>query len=267
MTTSLDADDGNDGSEQKQKVKILGVCGGIGSGKSTACQLMVDSLGCMARIDADKLAHVVYEPGSEALVEIAQEFGKDVLDDDDNAQIDRKKLGAIVFSDANSMSKLEHIVWPHVRTKIEERIREITTQENHQSSPTTATTTNDTTSNNNIIIVEAALLLETDWHDLLDGLWVIQSSPNVATTRLVQSRGLTEEEAGVRIRAQETRRGIGGVGSNTVSAVGEEVVGDKLRREMEDGVVTAVITNDGTLGELQRSLEKALWDDAASFKE
>jgi len=246
--TTLDADDG---SKQKQKVKILGVCGGIGSGKSTACQLMVDSLGCMARIDADKLAHVVYEPGSKALDEIAEEFGKDVLDD--NAQIDRKKLGAIVFSDANSMSKLEHIVWPHVRTKIEERIHEIK-QENQ--SPT----------NNNIIIVEAALLLETDWHDLLDGLWVIQSSPKVATKRLVDSRGLTEEEAGVRIRAQKTRRGIGGVTSNNVGTVGENVVDDKLRKEMEDGVVTAVITNDGTLGQLQSLLEKALCDEA-SFKE
>ena len=55
-------------------------------------------------IDADKLAHVVYEPGSKALEEISKEFGKDILDDSDNTQIDRKKLGAIVFSDAASMS-------------------------------------------------------------------------------------------------------------------------------------------------------------------
>lgn len=55
-------------------------------------------------LDADKLAHVVYEPGSKALEEISKEFGKDILDDSDNTQIDRKKLGAIVFSDAASMS-------------------------------------------------------------------------------------------------------------------------------------------------------------------
>ena len=55
-------------------------------------------------IDADKLAHVVYEPGSKALEEIRDEFGKDILDDIDNTQIDRKKLGAIVFNDATSMS-------------------------------------------------------------------------------------------------------------------------------------------------------------------
>ena len=61
------------------------------------------------------------------------------------------------------MQKLEHIVWPHVRLKIEERIDEITNE--HQSSESTASNN----SNNNIIIVEAALLLETNWHDLLDG--------------------------------------------------------------------------------------------------
>jgi len=127
--TTIRASSENCGSDINN-MKILGVCGGIGSGKSTACQLMVDSLGCVARIgeylfcisllctvyaklihfifyislDADKLAHVVYEPGNNALEEISNEFGKDILDDSDNTQIDRKKLGAIVFSDAASMS-------------------------------------------------------------------------------------------------------------------------------------------------------------------
>lgn len=224
-------------------------------------------------LDADKLAHVVYEPGSRALEEIAEEFGKDILDD--SQQVDRKKLGAIVFNDAEAMSvrdsylvvdwhvspflkntvywpffvyitlilqKLEHIVWPHVRQKIEERIKETTYE--HQRHTSVA--------KRKIIIVEAALLLETDWHDLLDGLWVIQSSRSVATQRLVDSRGLTEEEALVRIRAQDKRRGT-------------RRIDDESCKEIEDGVISAVITNDGTLGELESSLEKALCDPA-SFK-
>ncbi|KAL9188948.1 hypothetical protein ACHAXT_011438 [Thalassiosira profunda] len=225
-------------------MKILGVCGGIGSGKSTACELMVDKLGCAGRIDADKLAHVVYEPGSKALQEIVSEFGQDIVDESSNGLIDRKKLGAIVFSDAKAMSKLEHIVWPHVRDKIEERIEDI------KSHPP------DTVSHN-IVIVEAALLMETDWHDLLDGLWVVQSSQPVAVQRLKEHRGLSEEEALVRIHAQETRRGIGGSTDGGIS--------DELRAEMERGTVTRVITNDGSLEDLQRTLEGAL-ADPASFK-
>ncbi|KAL7552204.1 hypothetical protein ACHAWF_015416 [Thalassiosira exigua] len=226
-------------------MRILGVCGGIGSGKSTACKLLVDSLGCVARIDADKLAHVVYEPGSDSLQVIAAEFGDDIIVEDSNGiqQIDRKKLGAIVFSDAGAMSKLERIVWPHVRTKIEERIGEITSNYRPHSG------------SKDIVVVEAALLLETDWHDLLDGLWVVRSSRSTATRRLMEDRGLSEEEASVRIDAQQKKRGIGS----------GEGVDDELKELREGGVATAVIANDGTLEDLQRELEKAL-RDPASFK-
>ena len=236
------------------KMKILGVCGGIGSGKSTACQLMVDKLGCVARIDADKLAHCVYEPGSQSLQEIVAEFGNDILlscdpSNDLKAEIDRQKLGAIVFSDPNAMSKLEKIVWPHVRTKIEERIHEITTE--YQSA---------SASENEIIIVEAALLLETDWHDMLDGLWVVQASPSVAVERLMENRGLTEEDALVRICAQQKRRSLLSKSEDSDS------ISDELRDEIENGIVTAVVTNDGTLEDLQKTLEKTLYDDAAFKK-
>jgi len=118
-------------------------------------------------------------------------------------EIDRKKLGSIVFSNPAAMTKLETIVWPHVRTKIEERIKDIMQQ---QSSDANATIPNTT---NNIIVVEAALLLETDWHELFDGLWIIQSTCEVSKQRLVETRGMTEKEALIRIRAQDTRRGIG----------------------------------------------------------
>jgi dephospho-CoA kinase len=206
-------------------IRILGICGGIGSGKSTACKLMVESLGCMALIDADKLAHSVYSPGSTAANEIIAQFGQDVVvmlqppHSDNNeegeaksssiVEIDRKKLGSIVFSNTDAMSKLETIVWPHVRTKIEERIQDIIQQQQQQQtlSDANATIPNNTT-NNNIIVVEAALLLETNWHDLFDGLWIIQSTCEVSKHRLITTRGMTEKEALIRIHAQDTRRGI-----------------------------------------------------------
>lgn len=140
-------------------------------------------------------------------------------------------------------------MWPHVRDKIEERIHEVS--EEYKPSPSIS---------NEIIIVEAALLLETDWHDLLDGLWVIQSSQSVAAQRLKVNRGLTDEEAAVRISAQQERRGIG-----SADGTADGGISNKLREEMERGLVTAVITNDGTLGELESLLAKALCDPA-SFK-
>lgn len=149
-----------------------------------------------------------------------------------------------------SKQKLEQIVWPHVRAKLEDRIEEVTTE--YKQSATTST--------NEVIIVEAALLLETSWHDLLDGLWVIQSSQPVAVQRLKDNRGLTEEEALVRIRAQEKRRGIGG---GDASDDGEMSSG--LSEGIEKGIATAVITNDGSLDDLKRELHKAL-TDSTSFK-
>lgn len=134
-------------------------------------------------------------------------------------------------------------MWPHVRTKIEDRLSKI--KEQHQKMEDGA--------QNDIIVVEAALLLETNWHDLLDGLWVIQSSPSVAVRRLMENRGLTEEEAMTRISAQQTRRGIGNA----------ELY--KFQYDIEKGVVTAVITNDGTLDDLQAALKEAL-HDSSSFK-
>jgi len=253
-------------------VKILGICGGIGSGKSTACNLMVESLGCMALIDADKLAHSVYGPGSIAANEIIAEFGQDVVmlqpphssdDEDEGAEsiveIDRKKLGSIVFSNSDAMSKLEMIVWPHVRIKIEERIQDILQQQEQQSSDTNATIPNTT---NNFIVVEAALLLETNWHDLFDGLWIIQSSCEVSKQRLIETRGMTEKEALIRIHAQDTRRGIGRRRSTTNSSSSDD--DNKMK---DDGVVTAIITNDGSLNDLEEALRRALYDPTSFKKE
>ena len=135
--------------------------------------------------------------------------------------------------------KLERIVWPRVREKIEERIVEIERERRGGG--------DGGTGDNGVVVVEAALLLETDWHDLLDGLWVIRSEASDAIRRIVETRGLTEDEAIARVCAQERRRGIG------------DGTGD-------DGVVTAVIANDGSLGELEEALRRAL-RDPSSFRD
>jgi dephospho-CoA kinase len=217
-------------------VKILGVCGGIGSGKSAACKILVSELNCLAHIDSDSIAHTVYEPNSVALKEIVYEFGSDVLYD--SGEIDRKKLGSIVFADITAMKKLERIVWPHVKTKIMQQIE--------------TTKLGYTAKENNkipVIVVEAAVLLDAEWNDFLDGIWVVTVSQLNAARRLQDSRNLTVEESNKRIQAQSSRRGIG-----------------NLQNEVDNGIVSAVIPNDSSLEDLKARLLATLNDPNAWYQ-
>lgn len=222
--------------EKDMSVKVLGVCGGIGSGKSTACKLLVDSCNCLAHIDADKVAHTVYAPGSQAVKDVVNEFGSDILmESSDVMEIDRKKLGAIVFAERSAMAKLEAIVWPHVKDMLLERINELKESWNQSEISDTDTIP--------VIILEAAILLDAGWDDLLDGVWAVTVPKEFALKRLIETRGLSEEEALKRIDAQNSRRGIG-----------------TIEEEVESGSVHCVISNDGSLDDLKESLQKSLQD-------
>jgi dephospho-CoA kinase len=94
----------DDTGNARSSIKVLGVCGGIGSGKSSASKLLVSELGCLAHLDADSLAHSVYSPGSQAVKEIVAAFGEGILQEENKDEIDRKKLGTIVFADRSEMA-------------------------------------------------------------------------------------------------------------------------------------------------------------------
>mmetsp|Transcript_3056 Transcript_3056/g.6364 ORF Transcript_3056/g.6364 Transcript_3056/m.6364 type:complete len:269 (-) Transcript_3056:2457-3263(-) len=220
-------------SDTSNKLKVLGVCGGIGSGKSTACKLLVDHCKCLAHIDADKVAHAVYAPGSNSVKDVVAEFGDQIiLASSEIMEIDRKKLGAIVFSERSQMAKLEQIVWPHVRTMLVEKIDELKEE------------FNQTDDKQPVIVLEAAILLDAGWEDLLDGVWAVTAPSEKALDRLVETRGLTPEEAQKRIDAQASRKGIG----------------SSLDKEVQEGVVHCVVQNDGTLDDLKETLQKSLED-------
>lgn len=152
--------------------------------------------------------------------------------------MDRKKLGSIVFSDRSEMKKLEHIVWPHTKQAILQNIDGIkkgyTPNDSHIKYP--------------IIIVEAAMLLDADWNEFVDGIWIVTTSLNNALTRLIETRNLTREEAQKRIDAQVSRRGVG-----------------NLADEVQTGHVSAVVDNNGDLETLRQSLETKLNDPAAWY--
>ena len=100
---------------------LVGLTGGIATGKSTVSE-MFRRLGCEV-IDADLLARDVVAPGEPALAEIAEEFGREVLQPD--GSLDRKKLGAVVFSDAARRKRLEQITHPAIATRFQRRLAEL----------------------------------------------------------------------------------------------------------------------------------------------
>ena len=224
MSTSSSA-----ASDSNMSLRVLGVCGGIGSGKSRACKLLMDNADvCVAHLEADSMAHAVYAAGSQAVREIANEFGSHMLHQD--GTVNRKELGSVVFSDPAKMAALEQIVWPYVKLEIQKRLQEL--RQEHTTG--------------GVVVLEAAVLLDAGWDDIMDAVWVVKAPESIALQRLVSNRGFTNEEAQKRIDAQESRRGIG-----------------NLNEEVEKGVVTRVIENVGTEEELQDALQQALEDPTA----
>uniref|UniRef100_A0A7S1YTR9 Dephospho-CoA kinase n=1 Tax=Trieres chinensis TaxID=1514140 RepID=A0A7S1YTR9_TRICV len=219
-----------------RNLRLVGVCGGIGSGKSLASRILRDDLGAVAHVDADGLGHEAYAPGSDCVLEIGKAFGEGVLLKPGNgrgAEVDRKALGSIVFADPEAMSRLERIVWPHVESLLLSRIKNI-----EDNLPNTTARTDPP-----LAVVEAAVLLDAGWSPLFDAVWAVRSPRLVRRDRLIEDRDMEGEEADARIEAQSTRKGI-----------------EDLEGEMESGTVTCVIENTGTVEGLRAQLREALVD-------
>ena len=160
---------------------LVGLTGGIATGKSTVSRLFME---CGAQlIDADVLAREVVAPGRPALQEIVEAFGPDTLRPD--GTLDRDHLGKVVFEDARQMRQLNAIVHPYVATEQERRCREIAAKAPHA-----------------IIIYDAALLIEANAHTRMDRLIVVTADEQTQLACLKARDHLSAEEAGTRITAQ-----------------------------------------------------------------
>lgn len=131
--------------------KIICLTGGIASGKSTAARFLGE-LGAHV-IDADRLGHRTYDPGSPAHAKVVAAFGPEVLGADGG--IDRKALGAKVFGKPDALKRLTDIVWPAIRLLAEKEIARAKAEDS-----------------NRIVVLEAAVLFEAGWDDLGDEVWV-----------------------------------------------------------------------------------------------
>jgi dephospho-CoA kinase len=159
---------------------VIGLTGGIGSGKSTVSD-MLRAKGA-AVIYADQVGHEVYQSGTAVWDEIVAAFGRQVLAAD--GQIDRRKLGSIVFADPEARRQLNAITHPPMRRLMAERLDELRRQ------------------GVRVAVLEAALLIEAGWVDLTDEVWLVLAPPAVAAQRLVERSGLSREDADARIASQ-----------------------------------------------------------------
>ena len=159
---------------------VIGLTGGIGSGKSTVAKVL-EAQGASV-LSADIIGHEVYNPGRPAWQEIVNEFGNEVVAED--GMIDRKKLGAIVFSDPKHLAALNSIVHPRMKGMMRERLAAL--------------------AQNGVVItvLEAALLFEGKWDDLADEVWVTAVAPEIAARRTSERSGLPEDQVLERIKSQ-----------------------------------------------------------------
>ena len=163
---------------------IIGLTGGIASGKSTVSRIL-QSYGATI-VDADKVGHSVYEPGTECLNDVVKAFGEGIILDDGSGKLNRPALGKIVFSSPEKLVELNKIVWPYINRELKRRMDE------HVEG---------------ILVVEAAVMIEAGWakkDSPYNEVWISWVSPQVAEARLMARNNFSAEEARKRINSQIT---------------------------------------------------------------
>ena len=162
-------------------MKLIGLTGGIGSGKSTVSAALSER-GAVV-VDADVIVHELQQPGTAVFEEMVERFGDGIVAPD--GSLDRAAVAAIVFDDPEALADLGAIVHPRVHEEIERRVAEQA----------------DT---DNVVVLDIPLLGEAGWPGLV-GTIVVDLDPDVAVERLVAQRGLDEHDARARIARQISR--------------------------------------------------------------
>ncbi len=155
-------------------MRIIGITGGIGTGKSTVLHLLAEKYQAYI-VETDKLAHSLMKPECPAYNKIIEYFGQEILLE--NREIDRKKLGRIVFLSEQKLAALNSIVHPMVKQYITTDIEQKRTE-----------------GLVDIYIIEAALLIEDGYKEICDELWYIYAEKEVRIKRLLAGRGGTREK-------------------------------------------------------------------------
>ena len=162
---------------------IIGLTGGIASGKSTAAKTLGE-WGAYV-IDADKLGHRAYLQDTPAYHAVIATFGEDTVGED--GEIDRRALGGKVFGSPEGLKQLTDIVWPAIRALAAEEIAAVQSKNPRQ-----------------VIVLEAAVLIEAGWQDLVDEIWVTVVDREVAVARAIARDSIDAAAVEARIDSQLT---------------------------------------------------------------
>ena len=186
-------------------MRVIGLTGGIGCGKSLAAQYFAE-LGALV-IDADQLARAAIERGSDGFDEVVAIFGDGILKD---GNIDRRALGDLIFKDPAAKAQLENIIHPFVRREFEEVVASL--------------------KGDQVLVYEIPLLVETKAHEKFDVVITVESEMENRIARL-RGRGMHISEIEGRIAAQATREQRTEVADFLIENDGSE---DELLRQVEN---------------------------------
>ena len=155
-------------------MKVIGITGGVGAGKSEILKYLKEKYGAIV-VEADKVGHLLMEPGGACYYTIVEKFGSSVLNGDQT--INRSKLAKIVFASEALLGELNKIIHPRVKSYI---VSEIAKERAYHRTK--------------YFVVEAALLLEDHYDVICDELWYIHTDEKVRAARLKESRGYDDEK-------------------------------------------------------------------------
>lgn len=192
-------------------MKLIGLTGGIGSGKSTVAQLLVRH--CWELVDADQIARDIVEPGQPALTELAQAFGEDILQED--GSLDRGLLASRAFSSREKTAVLNSITHPRINEETQARFDAARR------------------GGADFVVYDMPLLVDKGLHKDMDATIVVDVDAEERVRRLVAYRGLDEEDARRRIAAQ--------IPDDVRRAVADFIIDNNGPREALDEQVQGVV--------------------------